>query len=85
MSESAIAGRLRELLAYQSGAPEESLGESSTPQNTEGWDSVANLGFMAAIEEEFDVTIATRDVMNLKSLGDIAAYLEAHAPRKDGR
>jgi|HubBroStandDraft_1064217.scaffolds.fasta_scaffold300259_2 acyl carrier protein len=69
--------RLRELLAYHSGAPEESLGPDSTPQNTHGWDSVANLGLMAAIEDEFQVTIATRDVLRLKSLGDIAAYLEA--------
>jgi acyl carrier protein len=80
MPDETITRRLRELLAYHSGAPEESLGASSTQQNTHGWDSVANLGLMAAVEEEFNVTIATKDVLNLHSLGDIAAYLEKHAP-----
>jgi acyl carrier protein len=83
MQHDSIARRLRELLAYHSGAAEESLGASSTPQNTNGWDSVANLGFMAAIEEEFNLTIATRDVISLRSLGDIASYLEARVSSKD--
>ena len=81
MPNETIARRLRELLAYYSGAPEESLGSHSTPQNTEGWDSLANLNLMAALEEEFGVSIATRDVIKLRSLGDIAAYLEANASR----
>jgi len=79
MTEETIARRLRELLAYHSGAPEATLRGDSTPQNTEGWDSLANLNLMAAIEDEFGVTIATRDVIKLKSLGDIAAYVQANA------
>jgi acyl carrier protein len=78
MADDRIARRLRELLSYQSGVPEESLDASSTPLNTVGWDSVANLGFMAAIEEEFKVTIATRDAVRLRSLGDIEVYLRGH-------
>jgi acyl carrier protein len=79
MADETIARRLRELLAFHSGAPEATLQGDSTPKNTEGWDSIANLNLMAAIEEEYGVTIATRDVIKLKSLGDIAAYVEANA------
>jgi acyl carrier protein len=79
MSDSVIARRLRAQLAYLSGAPEASLGAGSTPQNTVGWDSVANLGLMVAIEEEYGITIATRDVIKLRSLGDIIAFVEAQA------
>jgi acyl carrier protein len=78
MSDETIARRLRELLAYHSGASEATLRGDSTPQNTEGWDSLANLNLMAALEDEFGLTIATRDVLKLKSLGDIAAYVEAN-------
>jgi acyl carrier protein len=78
MADEAIAQRLRELLAFYSGAPEATLRGDSTPQNTEGWDSLANLNLMAAIESEYGLTIATRDVMKLRSLGDIAAYVEAN-------
>lgn len=72
-----IAKRLRELLAFYSGASEGSLGAASTPQNTPGWDSAANLNFIAAIEDEFSVTIATRDVIKLRTLGDFVTYLTA--------
>jgi acyl carrier protein len=77
MSDEKIASRLRELLANFSGAAEETLGAHSTPQNTKGWDSAANLYLMAAIEDEFNVTIGTRDAMQLQSLGAIASFLEA--------
>ncbi len=84
MTEETIARRLRELLAYHSGAAEATLRGDSTPQNTEGWDSLANLNFMAAIEDEFGVTIATRDVIKLRSLGDIASYVQANAVGRTG-
>lgn len=77
MPDNLIAKRLGELLAFYSGASEASLGPASTPQNTPGWDSAANLNFVAAIEEEFAVTIATRDVIKLRTLGDFATYLAA--------
>ena len=50
MANAHIAHRLREILAYHSGTPEDSLGDHSTAQNTGGWDSYANLSVMAAIE-----------------------------------
>jgi acyl carrier protein len=75
----AIPKRLRELLSFFTGAPEPSLGPTSMPQNTPGWDSAANLNFIAAIEEEFALTIATRDVIKLRTLGDFEAYLLATA------
>ena len=79
MADDTIRRRLRAMLAEHTGASEAALSDRSTPQNTEGWDSAANLNFVAAIEEEFGVTIATRDAIKLRSLGDFSAYLEARA------
>lgn len=81
-SEAAITKRLAELLSFYSGAPEASLGAASSPQNTQGWDSAANLNFIAAIEEEYSVTIPTRDVVKLRTLGDFAAYLAAREAQR---
>jgi acyl carrier protein len=83
MSDGEIAAKVRELLAFYSGAPEATLRADSTPQNTEGWDSLANLNLMAALESEYGLTIATRDVLKLRSLGDIAAYVQASTRGKD--
>jgi acyl carrier protein len=77
MADVTIRDRLRQLLAKNVDVPESSLTETSTAQNTAGWDSVANLGFIADIEDEFGVTVTTNDAMRMKSLGDIAAFLEA--------
>ncbi len=79
MADPAILNRVRGLVSYYSGAPEQGLTAESSPRNTAGWDSVANLGIMSAIEDEFAVTVATRDVIKLRTLGDIAAYVEANA------
>lgn len=83
MADAAIADRLRELLSFYSGAPEATLRPDSTPQNTEGWDSLANLNLMAALESEYGLTIATRDVLKLRSLGDIGEYVQANIAAKD--
>ena len=79
MADQSILRRLCALLSHVSDTPEESLNAASTPQNTGGWDSYANLSLMASIEEEYGVTFATNDVIKFKSLGDIAAYVEEHA------
>jgi acyl carrier protein len=78
MPDEKLRARVRALLAEHCGTSEASLNDRSNPQNTPGWDSAANLNFVAAIEDEFDVTIATRDAIRLRSLGDFTAYLEAH-------
>jgi acyl carrier protein len=79
MPDERIIRRLRALLAYHSGAPEASLNAESTPQNTGGWDSLANLNLMAALEQEFCITIETDDLMKMRSLGEIEAYLNAYS------
>jgi acyl carrier protein len=76
MGDAAIWERVKELLSFHSGAGSGGITPASSPQNTPGWDSVANLGLMCAIEDEYGITVATRDVMKLRTLGDIAAYVE---------
>jgi acyl carrier protein len=38
---------------------------------------------MAALESEYGLTIATRDVLKLRSLGDIGEYVQASMAAKD--
>ena len=55
MGDAAIWERVKELLSFHSGAPSGGITPASSPQNTPGWDSVANLGLMCAIEDEYGV------------------------------
>jgi acyl carrier protein len=53
MADEAIAQRVRDFRASYTGASEATLGGNSTPQDTEGWDSLANPDLLAAIEWEY--------------------------------
>ena len=45
------------------------LNEDSSPDNLRQWDSLAAMNLVAAIEEKFAVTLSTRDIMKMSSIG----------------
>jgi acyl carrier protein len=69
--------RLAALLADVCGAPISSLGPEAAPGVTPGWDSVTNLSFITAIEDELGVAITTPESMAIKSLGDVVRLVAA--------
>jgi len=69
--------RLAALLADATGAPVSSLGPESAPGVTPGWDSVATLAFIAAVEDDLGVAITTAESMAIKSLGDMVRLVAA--------
>jgi len=75
MSLDALDTRLVSLLADVIGASLESVGADASQSTTSGWDSVSNLGFIAAVEDEFGVSILTAEAMQLHSLADMSALL----------
>jgi acyl carrier protein len=75
MSPAALDARLASLLADVIGASLESVPADASQSTTPGWDSVANLGFIVAVEDEFGVSILTAEAMQLHSLADMSALL----------
>jgi acyl carrier protein len=69
--------RLAALLADVCGAPISSLGPEAAPGVTPGWDSVTNLDFITAIEDDLGVEITTTESMAVKSLGDMVRLVAA--------
>lgn len=53
------------------------LSQESTPDDVLGWDSHAHLEFIVAIEEEFDVKLAPREIMRMDRLGKVAELLRS--------
>lgn len=47
----------------------ESLNDNSSPDNVPEWDSLAAMNLVVAIEEQFDVTLGTREIMKMRSIG----------------
>ena len=42
------------------------------------WDSVAYISVIAMMDEEYDIQIEMAQFKQLKTLGDIAEYIESH-------
>ena len=69
--------RLAGLLSDVCGAPASSLGPDAAAGITPGWDSVATLGFIAAVEDDLGITISTTEAMGIKTLDDMARLVAA--------
>jgi acyl carrier protein len=57
--------------------PSESLGEFSSPADTEVWDSLAHLGLVAAVEEHFSIHLSTAEIMQIENLSDLVEIVSA--------
>ena len=69
--------RLAALLADVTGAPLGSIGPDAAPGVTPGWDSVTQLSFISAVEEELGVSITVAESLAIKSLGDMLRLVAA--------
>lgn len=55
------------------------LKDETTFADITGWDSVAHVNLINALEEEFAVKFSVRDVMKMNSVGAIRSVLSAKA------
>ncbi len=52
------------------------LSPASAPETTRGWDSMAHLEFVMALEAAFGIHMSSQDIMNLTSLGAAIEIVE---------
>ena len=53
------------------------VGEETTAAGVEGWDSLTHITLLAAVEDEFGITFAMKDVVEMKNVGDMVSAIEA--------
>lgn len=70
-----MSDRLVELFSLTLNIEPASLGDHTSPANTEAWDSLANMLLIAGIEETFEVELTTSEIESMKSLGDVRRVL----------
>jgi acyl carrier protein len=63
--------KLRGAFARGLNQPETAINESLTYENSPGWDSIAHMALVAALDETFDIMLETEDVI------DMSSYLKA--------
>ena len=50
--------------------------ENTTASDIDGWDSLAHITLVSAVEDEFDVKFDMKDVIAFKNVGDMARAIE---------
>ena len=60
--------KLREILASAIDIDSDELTDVSSPDNTPEWDSFAHMTMVAAIEEEFKITLTLDEVKSMLTL-----------------
>jgi len=53
------------------------LSDATSPDNTEQWDSLAAMEMVTLIEDNLDVSLSTRDIMKMRSIGMAREVLQA--------
>jgi acyl carrier protein len=55
----------------------ETVDDTSSPETTEGWDSLNHLNIILAIEAEFDVQLTMDDALGAETVGAFRDLLQA--------
>ena len=58
---------LKEVMATVLGIPADSIGEDTSMDTVESWDSINHMNLVLAIEEELGITIPDEDAANITS------------------
>jgi acyl carrier protein len=72
-----MADPLLETFAEGLGLSADVLDEESSPDNVEEWDSLAAMNLVALIEDTFDVSLSTRDIMKMRTIALARSVLRA--------
>ena len=69
---------IKKLVAENLGIEEETITENASFKEDLGVDSLDLFELVMALEEEYDLEIQTEDLEKLNTVGEVAAYIQAH-------
>ena len=75
MSDAAIYDRLNEVFHNVFFDDEIQVGPTTSAHDIEGWDSVAHVNLMVAVETEFGIQFTTAEQESMQTVGDMAAII----------
>ena len=59
----------------------QSVSQDDILRNYEMWDSLSVISLIAALDDEFGITIEADDLMGIVTAGDLFAFVESHRTR----
>lgn len=55
---------------------------ATSPDDVDGWDSVAQVKLVLSVESEFDFRFTTEEVTSIKNVGDFLSAIRKHTDEK---
>jgi acyl carrier protein len=65
----AMADALIQLFSETLGVPADKLNDDSSPETVSKWDSLAAMQIVVAIEEKYNISLSTKDIMKMSTIG----------------
>ena len=69
--------KVKKIIAAQLGAEEAALTPETALEEDLGADSLDAVELLVAFEEEFGISVPDEDILALRTVGDIAEYIES--------
>lgn len=79
MRESPLREKVKRVMAATFRVPAARIPDDANPENVAGWDSLAHIELMLALEMEFRVPLPTEAIIELVTLEAIEGFLRDHA------
>lgn len=80
-SEDDVWSAVRQLAAREFGLPPAALRLTAEALSTPGWNSLAHINLVTAVEAHFTVSLTATDILRLHSLADFVAAVQSRRPR----
>jgi acyl carrier protein len=72
-----LIGRLQAIFREELDLPNLQISPQTTPDDVDGWDSLATIRIVAAVEREFDREFEAAQIENISSVSDLISMLAA--------
>jgi acyl carrier protein len=79
MQELGVLGRLEQIFRDELDDDRLVLSEGSGPDDVDGWDSLANIRIVAAIESAFGFEFDIEQIESVRSVSDLLHVIKAHS------
>ncbi len=80
MADANIEEKVKDIIVDQLGVAEDQVKPDAKFVEDLGADSLDTVELVMAFEEEFDIEVPDEEAENLKSVGDVVAYIEKNKP-----
>jgi len=78
--DATVKANVRRVVAAVLRLPDKSLADTAAINAAPNWDSLAQLDILAAVEQEFSLTIGPDQAVDLGTLASLIEFVERHAP-----